>query len=365
MNDFHHKRIVVCIIALLLLACSQVLAGPIKVRAVVDPRVELMSVIFHLAGNEEYNRCKSRRFTTNLEEHFKEYQSHPAVKMAAELREKRSVSYDAVMSIAVHIKDINTCAELVPFEPRPLALDSRWRASEAREFLALCSDFTKDTNFASFLKKNKPLYDAAISKLQGMVNEQVNFNWFDEFFGPRPDINFNLVISILNGPSNYGVCVKTGDKTQIYCILGIWNVGWFGWGNPGFNKAPVSTIVHEFSHSYCNPLVDKYMNQFSAFGEKFFPKVEEQMKNQAYGSWQTLVYESLVRACEVRYAYANSGQQYAERIAQYQISRGFLWTQELSQLLGEYEQHRDKYSTLEPFMPRVVEFFNEYGKTRD
>ena len=98
------KTIGVYIIALLPLVTS---AEQIKVKAVVDPRVELMSVIFHLAGNPEYNKCKSKRFMSNLNEHFKEYRDHPAVKMAAELRNKRSVSYDAVMSMAVHIKDIN------------------------------------------------------------------------------------------------------------------------------------------------------------------------------------------------------------------------------------------------------------------
>jgi hypothetical protein len=89
------------------------------------------------------------------------------------------------------------------------------------------------------------------------------------------------------------------------------------------------------------------------------------MKSQAYGSWQTMMYELLVRACEVRYAYANNGQQYAERIGRYQVSRGFLWTMELSEVLADYEMQRDKYPTLESFMPRVIEFFNDYGKTHD
>ena len=28
-----------------------------KLKVTIDPRVELMSVVFHLAGNPEYNRC--------------------------------------------------------------------------------------------------------------------------------------------------------------------------------------------------------------------------------------------------------------------------------------------------------------------
>jgi hypothetical protein len=202
----------------------------------------------------------------NLNEYFKQYRGHPAVKTAGELREKRGVSYDAVMNIAVHIKDINTCAELLPFEPRPSALDGRWRIDEAREFLAKCRDFVRDTDFEAFLAKNKPMYDAATQSLQQLVDSQANLEWLDEFFGTQPDKQFNLVVSILNGSSSYGAHVKNGDQTQIYCILGAWRISWFGWGNPSFDSGMISTIVHEFCHSYCNPLVDRYMEQFRTFG---------------------------------------------------------------------------------------------------
>jgi hypothetical protein len=39
-----------------------------------------------------------------------------------------------------------------------------------------------------------------------------------------------------------------------------------------------------------------------------------------------------------------------------------LWIQELSDLLGDYEAHRDRYPTLEAFAPRLVAFFHDYAK---
>jgi hypothetical protein len=111
--------------------------------------------------------------------------------------------------------------------------------------------------------------------------------------------------------------------------------------------------------------MDKYMDRFEGFGKKFYDKYEKQMQNQAYGSWQTMMYESLVRVCEVRYAMATSGPELAQHVADYQVTRGFVWTTEFSQLFDEYEQHRDKYPTLESFMPRIIEFFEEYKNTND
>jgi len=331
-----------------------------KLKVVIDPRVELMSVIFHLAGNQEYNKCKSKSYMRNLNEHFTGHHNHPVVKMARKLRETRWVSYDAVMSMAIHIEDVNSCGEIVPFEPRPGTLDGRWRIDEAREFLDNCRDFVKETDFKAFLAKNQSQYNTAVTRLQQLIDKKANLAWFDEFFGSRDDVDFNLAISILNGPSSYGCRVRLEGRTKIYSVLGAWRIDWFGWGNPTFNPSVVSTVVHEFGHSYCNPLVDKYMEGLRSFGEKYFPRVEKQMKSQAYGSWQTMMRESLVRACEVRYAMANDGTERAERSANYHISRGFHWTRELSELLGQYEKQRDKCQTLEAFMPKIIRLFQDY-----
>ena len=331
-----------------------------KLKVTIDPRVELMSVIFHLAGNPEYNNCKSRQYMKNLSEHFDGHRNHPAVKTAAKLRKSRGVSYDAVMCMAVHIEDINSCREIVPFEPRPETLDGRWRINEAREFLGNCRYFVIETDFKAFLAKNQSQYDTATARLQQLINKEANIAWFDEFFGPRDDVDFNLVVSILNGPGSYGCRVRLEGRTKIYSVLGAWRIDWLGFGNPTFSPNVVGTVVHEFGHSYCNPLVDKYIKDFRPFGEKYFPRVEKQMKGQAYGSWQTMMRESLVRACEVRYAMANDGIEQAERCVNYHISRGFHWTKELSELLGQYENQRYKRQTLEFFMPEVVRFFRSY-----
>ena len=331
-----------------------------ELKVMIDPRVELMSVIFHLAGNPEYNKCKSKPYMRNLNEHFAGHRNHPVVKMAKKLRETRGVSFDAVMGMAMHIEDINSCGEIVPFEPRPGTLDGRWRIDEAREFLGNCRDFVKETDFKAFLAKNQSQYNTAVSRLKKLIEEKANLTWFDEFFGSRDDVDFHLIISILNGPSNYGCRVRHEGRMKIYSIIGAWRIKWLGWGKPTFNPSVVSTVVHEFGHSYCNPLVDKYMKDFRSFGEKYFPRVEKQMNGQAYGNWRTMMRESLVRACEVRYAMANDGKRQAERSANYHISRGFHWTKELSELLGQYEKQRDKYQTLDAFMPKIVKMFENY-----
>ena len=76
-------------------------AGRITIE--VDPRVELIATVFRLAGNPEFSDGTLRPYAKAIERHFGDFDNHPAVKMTAVLRYKRSMSCDGPMSLAVHI----------------------------------------------------------------------------------------------------------------------------------------------------------------------------------------------------------------------------------------------------------------------
>lgn len=76
-----------------------------------------------------------------------------------------------------------------------------------------------------------------------------------------------------------------------------------------------------------------------------------------------MMYESLVRACVVRYRLASEGEAAAERQIIRENHNSFFWVRDLSNLLGEYEAHRGKYPNLDSFFPEIVEFFDKYAAT--
>jgi hypothetical protein len=86
------------------------------------------------------------------------------------------------------------------------------------------------------------------------------------------------------------------------------------------------------------------------------------MKAQAYGNGRTLLCESMVRACVIRYTLKYDGEEAAQHAIQAEKRNGFLWMSELSKLLGDYETTREKYPTLEEFAPRLAAFFAETAK---
>src|ERR1039458_7430527 len=57
-----------------------------SLRVVVDPRVELLSLIFRLAGNPEYNMARVKSYAEDAEKQFGKFRSHAVVTLAQELR---------------------------------------------------------------------------------------------------------------------------------------------------------------------------------------------------------------------------------------------------------------------------------------
>jgi hypothetical protein len=330
----------------------------------VDPRVELVSLVFRLAGNPEYGKGQVKGYLKDVEQHFDSTRSHELIEYAAGLRAKYGVSFDACMSMAVHLNAEDGWALRFPLEPRPDGLDGRWQDQSAQEFATRLNQFAKDSRFDEFFTEHKELYEITEQRMETLLDEEVHAEWFDEFFGARPSAQFTVIPAILNGGNCYGPHVKDPDgNEEFYTILGVWQTDWSG--RPRFDKSVVGTIVHEFCHSYTNAIVDRHAEAFRQAGEAMFPHVEDAMRRQAYGTWKTMIYESLVRASVVRYQQRFETPAAVLREIGRQNQRGFVWAEELSKLLGEYEENRDKYPTLDDFAPRLVDFFNDYAKEFD
>jgi hypothetical protein len=354
-----------CLSAVLLVLCAAPsfgvaqTSGPGGVPVLVDPRVELMSILFRLAGNPEYTQGRIPAYNKDIDDYFGKYKNHPAVQAAVKMRAARGVSFDAVMSMAVHLSDAVELKEKVPFDPYPEGLDKRWTLGGAREFLTAARQFVKDTNFAAFVEAHKPLYSLSVARMKEVLEESGRINWLAKFFGPRADLRLAVILGMVNGGPSYGVHVSLPAGMEIFAIPGVWLTD--PQGQPRFEKSVIPIVMHEFIHSYTNPLVNAHISELKAAGSKIFPLVAKQMQKQAYGIWEAMMYESMVRASIVRYTLTFDGPEAARKAAETDESRSFLWVRALADLMGEYEKDRTRYPTLEAFFPRIVGFFNSYA----
>ncbi|MGO9228720.1 MAG: DUF4932 domain-containing protein [Bryobacteraceae bacterium] len=341
-------------ILLAFLLCSAAELRAQAYRVGVDPRVELMSVLFRLAGNDEYNQCRVPGYDKALESYFAPYRNHEAVQLARSLQ----TGFDAPMNLAVQVKDVESLAERVPFDRPGSRLAKSWNVAKAREFLAAARKFVADTKFTEFLKSQQPLYDETNARLRTFVEKKADLAWYSRFFGTRSPVRFIVVPGMANGGPSYGASFVGDDGVEeMYAIPGVSQVD--SSGLPQFAGGWMDTMVHEFVHSFSNPLVDRVAPQMEKAARQIYAPVQAAMERQAYGDWKALLYESMVRAATIQYVLEHDGPDAARRSIQEENSRSFYWMGDLCDLLGVYKNSRQKYPTLESFMPRVVEFFND------
>jgi len=327
----------------------------------VDPRTELLCIIFRLAGNDEYNKCRLKTYAADVDEYFKRFKYHEAVRFAQRLRSAHGIGYNAPMDLAVHLSPPPDLEPIGVWDPLPEELDDRWNIELVRKFVALCRKFCKESDFLSFFQNHKDLYDTASLRMSSIIENSSHLEWFGRFFNSNAGRKFSIIVGILNGGNCYGCrVVYPNGEQQFFSVLGVWYMD--EKGLPIFRKDVIETVVHEFCHSYTNPLVDKHQDELKSSGKKIFKYVSNEMKRQAYSNWKTMIYESLVRACVVRYLNDIEGRDAAEKNIEYNERRSFFWIRDFSDLLGEYEDQRERYVDLDSFFPRIVAFFNDYSK---
>lgn len=369
------RHFVACLSALLIvsggLAAAQSTAAS-RIRVVIDPRIELLTIVFRLAGNVEYSHAEVASYAKDVDAHFGRFKDHPAIVRARELNKTRGISFGDPMILALNVTAPPELAERVPLDPFP-GSSSRWTPPEARAFLADLRAFARDADVAGFLAAHDRLYGASTQRLEAMVGQAGVFEWIERFFGRRDDRRFVVATSLLMGSGSFGglrvpvVPPKAGHPPanapraeEYWVVLGAAHAD--PEGMPIFPANQALTLAHEFSHSFVSPLVKAHLPQLLPSAEKIFPPVENEMQRQAYGPGETIIHESLVRACTVRYAWDHGGAEAGRREAAMERERGFLAVDRLADLLAQYANDRARYRELEDFAPRIVAFFEEYSR---
>ncbi|MGE0104465.1 MAG: DUF4932 domain-containing protein [Blastocatellales bacterium] len=325
------------------------------VSARVDRRVELMSIVARLAGYEEFIRNDFKSYVTDVEDHFTKFRDHPAIEYARKVRRDRSVSYDAVMSMAVHLNQPPALTPRVAFSD--LVPDKRWGKSDGENFAKLLAEFYKDAGCEAFFESHDAMYREAEGRFQQLLTK-VEFGWYGRFYGEKPAGEFHLLIGLLNGGGNFGPKVVLPDgREDLFAIIGTWRFD--DQGAPLYDDRLLPTIIHEYNHSFINPLVYANEKGFRDAGSKIYQPVAGEMKRLAYGTWQTMMLESLVRAAVIRYIIEHDQNEEIRRkrvIDERNI--GFLWMEDLVGLLGRYESERKRYLKFRDFMPEVIRFYD-------
>jgi hypothetical protein len=327
-----------------------------SVRVVDDTRAETIGMLFRMAGASDFRVGSVQPFIQHVDSAFTPFASHPVFDEIRRLRTAdRNLRLSAVIAIAPQLSDPIALRERVPFDSPVSRLGTQWHGVEARAFLTQARDFARVAGLAAFLRFEQPVFDSASARLARLIQHKPLPMWFSTFYGePVGDIIVSPLL--ISGAGNFAAEFVSGDTHERYAF-----VSFQASDKEGFPVPPADVIeqmVHELSHSFVNPIVIADSARLRLSGQQVFQSVQQAMNDIGYSSWLTMCYESLVRASVIRYLLATDGREAARRETRSQQGRGFIWMDELVDVLSEYESNRQRYPTLSSFMPRVAVFYD-------
>lgn len=321
--------------------------------------VELMCLIWKLAGAPEFNQCEVSAVNKSVDEYFSSMLNHEAVLLAKEYM-TQNIRYDAVTSYGLHLM-INKNGTIT-FNPDYLEYDvdgffSRWSFQQRERMLKAVNNFYQESRFEEWFNSLKPLFSEAKTAFEKVCH--VDYAWYESFFGTIKNPTHQIILSFLIGPNNNGLSVLLGDGSVMSSpVMGCATESPLG--EVKYYSGILEVIIHEFSHPYCNPLISKYWNLMEGKAMEIYKVVQGEMESQAYGSPMTMMCETFVRSSVIRYFLSHFSGSSRNALVSQQEALGFILVSPFVDALELREKNQTTYPTMDEFMPELIKAMNDY-----
>ena len=290
----------------------------------VDERFELVSLVFRLAGKEEYNES-STAYQRQIDSTFSDFKHHPIVVYTAQ---NLHFGYDAVFNMAIHLEKegsefafINNTDSLF----REMGGTTIWTLVNTTEFLELLNDFYQDTDFSSYFNENAEYYEELSERFNNDIYDSINFEWFRQH-GRNPD-NFQAIISPSSSLNGYGGWVYGTISEDIIAYAAL----------PGLTDyiGYTSFVIHEFAHSIGNLVAEELYLENEEF-RRWSDDSVDIFHLPYYSSGMIMACEYVTRAYTILYMVEISNA-YLSRLLHAEIAAGFPYIQQVYALITDYE----------------------------
>ncbi|MCL2531480.1 MAG: DUF4932 domain-containing protein [Oscillospiraceae bacterium] len=208
----------------------------------VDERVELVSLVFRLAGlfSSTIHRTETPHHE-KLELHFKQHKRHQAMKAA----KKFKLYLPQIPIYALHLAKHGEDFVFVPrayMNLAPLYKDnSLLNPIVAAQFTPLLNDFYQATQFGAFFHAHSIFYEKQASAFAENYYHQIDLAWFSKYIDPT---RLRCVFTPSLACGNFGVAVAEA---------------WYSVVSEGM------ATVHEICHLFANPIAEQWYEQNPAF----------------------------------------------------------------------------------------------------
>jgi len=362
------------LLTICLLASQWIVAKDVVVKH--SEETELVSVLCHIAGIDGYvwedEEIDTPSYFAKVDSAFSAFKKHPAVRFVKRRLWSKGFAWNTPMDFAMKFKLNNDKVTYVD----GLAIDGYYdiisRRNE-RRLLKLIQKFYDKSDFHQFYLTHGDLYSACEESMQKVV-DNLDIEWYDSFFGTGSDACFRVIPNLLGGPGNYAVHYKEEDGSQsVIAVMGCARED--SQGEICYMvTSTLPILVHEFNHSYCNPLNETYWDEMKDAVTDYFEPNADFYDSIAYGNPLYVLNETFVEACMIRYLMSHpidlSGSKYTmpgliDRFIEIdEDGKKFTMIRDIIDVLGERESNAVEYKSMTDFMPEYVKAVNLSARNR-
>ncbi|NOX87947.1 MAG: DUF4932 domain-containing protein [Calditrichaeota bacterium] len=348
-----------------------------QIEVKINPNVETVACLYNLTQKVSGMRYGygSPPLREKTIKQFSRLKNHPAVQMTEYLL-NRGLWHIPVWA-ALHSSPFPN-GKLRYELPQWLykQMSSKGDMAEGRrkinEYIEMVNDFYIQARFDDFLKQN----DNEYQKIKGHVTKNLPDKNFiaglEQYYG-KENAGYILVPSpIMPEFSGFGAGIST-DKGMI--VLNIFGASIkksvkdsiekgkrkFAPDDFTFNDPQRirELTVHEFGHSFVNPVAEKYRNEINKYAY-LYESVREKMTKAGYREWYNCLVEHIVRAGEVRITLAMGYEKNSENLRRDYIKNyGFVYLEDVIAGMKIYEQNRKRFKTFDDYFSELLTVFAE------
>lgn len=275
------------------------------------------------------------------------FNKHKAVTMFPKLWEE-GLRWDGVSQLALHLN--NDLTKMYPFSDN---LKSRFNNnfSNLIKYLSLINDFSTKSNFLNFYNKSSKFNENFLLELHQILNKFQIINILEKYLNIQLFKHKVILSNLLK--SSYGITINdSNNNSKIFCVASKY---WLKVAkNNGFlTRNLLSTIWHEFLHSIINPLTDKLFDDHLKLTD-------------SQSDWYCELNESIIWAITLRLLIkekivdVNNCNWYFNNAK----NCGAPKTNEMNDLLIEFENDKNNYNNFREFYPILQTKFGQPPKSR-
>jgi hypothetical protein len=327
------------------------LAAPVQV--VVDPRVELASLMAALTtwGRQSAPTPPSA-YASETFTRFAPDAQHPSIVQLQEWLTSRKLSLELWTEAALH---------LTPTGGIALDDDPAWksRAGDAPLQLALeaMSSFAADTRAMEWFESRKPTFASLDDRVMRVLETSGLAPRIERYTGAVPAYHEIVLAPLMPKESAQSVLLSTATASGPRVVVRALSVARdrgpeFFEGSPGF--------LRQVSRGWLRGLVASSLPVYEEnlnLSQGLLAPIREDMTARGLSRWTDVVVEHLARAIDTRLLQESGDSRASVQALRAQERTGFAYIRECFDLMADYEGNRSTYPDLASFLPVIVDKF--------